>query len=363
MGIGRFAYTALLPSLEAGLGFDAAAGGAIASANLIGYLAGALWARHTPQGGPRLLLVRVGLVLSIVTTGAVVGFSSPAAWAVLRFLAGVASGLVFVLVSASVLEALPAGTEGFAGILYSGVGSGIALSGTLAAVMPGASWQRPWLLLAGISAVLAAPAFFMSPGAVEPRPQVTRATTGGLTLRRLAAAYFLEGFGYIVSGTFAVTAVQHTLGLEGWAPWVWVATGLAAAPSAIVWNWIARRIGSRRALVAAYGAQAIGMALPAFSSSLGAALLGALLFGGTFMGIVTVLLDLARRVDPVSASRTIGTLTVVYGIGQAIAPILAGTLTRAVGDPIPAVVAAAAAVGLGGVLLAVDGGAPLQGPE
>src|SRR6266581_3704939 len=48
MGVGRFAYTALLPSVQHGLGFDDATAGLIASANLVGYLAGVLWARHTP---------------------------------------------------------------------------------------------------------------------------------------------------------------------------------------------------------------------------------------------------------------------------------------------------------------------------
>jgi MFS family permease len=352
MGVGRFAYTALLPSLQVGLGFDAAAGGAIASANLVGYLVGALWARRTPRGGPRQWLVRVGLVLSVLTTGLVVACTGVGAWSALRFLGGVASGLVFVLVSASVLEALPPGAEAYAGILYSGVGSGIALSGAVAALLPTLPWQTPWIVLAAMSAVLAVPVLVQRPPSAPPVAPVRTVTSDRLSLRRLTAAYFLEGLGYIVSGTFAVTAVQHTPGLTGWAPWVWVAAGIAAAPSAVIWSRAARRVGARRALIMAYAAQAVGMALPALSRSATAAIAGALLFGGTFMGIVTVLLDHARRMDPSSASRTIGTLTVVYGIGQALGPILAGWLTRAVGDPAPAALAAAAAVGLGALLLA-----------
>ena len=352
MGIGRFAYTALLPSLKAQLGFDAAAGGAIASANLAGYLVGALWARHTPRGAPRRWLVRTGLVLSVTTTGAVALTGDLPEWMALRFLAGVASGLVFVLVSASVLEALPPGDEGHAGIHYSGVGSGIALAGTLAALWPAAPWQAPWLLLSGAAAVLAIPAFFMAPDERKDEAVGPSARSAELTIRRLAAAYFLEGLGYIVSGTFAVTAVQHTPGLARFAPWVWVVAGLAAAPSAVLWNKLGDRFGRGRVLVIAFAVQATGMALPALSSSALAALLGAIGFGGTFMGIVTVLLDLARRIDPSSASRTIGTLTVIYGVGQALGPALAGWLTQATGSPVPAVLGASAAVALGAALLA-----------
>jgi MFS family permease len=361
MGVGRFAYTALLPSLQQALGFDDAAGGLIASVNLAGYLLGVLWARRTPPGAPRRWLLRVGLALSVFTTGVVAGLSGLAAWVAFRFAAGLASGLVFVLVSSLVLEGLPAGREPLAGLHYGGVGGGIALSGAVAALVVPAGWQAPWLLLAAAAAALSVPALLLGPPltvarAVAPRP----AAPGDVSFPRLAVSYFLEGLGYIVSGTFAVRAVQRSPGLEGWAPWVWVAAGLAAAPSAIVWGAVARRLGSRRTLVAAFWTQALGMALPAISGAAWAALLGALLFGGTFMGIVTVTLELARRLMPEAALRAIGSLSAVYGVGQALGPVLAGRLSTALGDPRPAVLAAAAAVAGGGLVLAATRPRPVE---
>jgi MFS family permease len=273
----------------------------------------------------------------------------------------VASGLVFVLVSGAVLEALPAGREHLAGVLYAGVGGGIALSGAVAAGTAGAAWSVPWLVLGGLSAAMAAPAWGLTRA-----PVVAHAGTAPLgaddrvSLARLCAAYFLNGLGYIVSGTFAVTAVQRTPGLEAWAPWVWVGAGLAAAPAAVLWGALARRIGSRQALVLAFTTQALGMALPAFSSSAWGAMAGAVLFGGTFMGIVTMTMSLGRRLRPGNDVRVVGTLTMVYGIGQAIGPYLAGRLSHATGGPLPAVLAAAVAVGLGGALLAAR---PARAPE
>ncbi len=352
MGIGRFAYTALLPSLRAGLGLDAAQAGAVASANLVGYLAGVLWARHTPRGAPRRWLVRLGLLACVATTAGAVAFQGVAAWAALRLFTGVASGLVFVLVSASVLEAAAPGEEAHAGILYSGVGAGMALSGTLAALLPPSPWQVPWLVLGAVGVPLALPALFMPQRPEAPRPAAAAgAAADGLSLRRLGLAYFLEGLGYIVSGTFAVTAVQHTPGLAAWAPWVWVVAGLAAAPSAVIWGRVARALGGRRALRLAFAVQAAGMALPALSETPAAALVGMLLFGGTFIGIVTLAMDLGRRLSPASAGRVIGSLTAGYGVGQALGPLAAGWITRAAGDPAPAVLAAAAAVALGAAVL------------
>jgi predicted MFS family arabinose efflux permease len=361
MGVGRFAYTSLLPSLQAALGFDDASGGLIASVNLAGYLAGVLWARHTPAGAPRRWLLQVGLAGSVLTTAAVAGALGLASWLVLRFAAGVASGLVFVLVASVVLEALPPGREALAGVHYGGVGVGIALSGAVTVLALPIGWQVPWLVLAALSAALAVPALLLAPASqVAARPMTPQEPArNDVSFTRLAAAYFLEGLGYIVSGTFAVRAVQHSPGLEAWAPWVWVATGLAAAPSAILWSVASRRLGPRRALVLAFGTQAIGMALPAVSGAAWAALLGALLFGGTFMGIVTVSLELARRLVPEAAVRAIGSLSAVYGVGQAIGPALAGWLARAAGSPRPSVLAAAAAVAAGGLLLAA---APPQRP-
>ena len=48
MGIGRFAFTPLLPMMQADAGLTLAQGGWLASANYAGYLAGALWAAAQP---------------------------------------------------------------------------------------------------------------------------------------------------------------------------------------------------------------------------------------------------------------------------------------------------------------------------
>ncbi len=353
MGVGRFAYTAFLPSVQRGIGLDDAAAGAVASVNLVGYLAGVLWARGAVAGRWRTALLRLGLAASVLTTAAVAGATGVEGWVALRFLSGVASGLVFVLVSAVVLESVPPGREHLAGVLYAGVGCGIALSGAVAARTAGVAWQVPWLLLGAVSAVLAVPAWVRARPVRRPTgAKPPSADRDGVSLGRLGAAYFLEGLGYIVSGTFAVAAVQRVPELAAWAPWVWVAAGVAAAPSAVLWSGAARRIGARKALVAAFGAQAVGMSLPALSSSAGAAMAGALLFGGTFMGITTLTMSLGRAFHPGREGRVVGTLTVIYGVGQALGPFLAGVLSRATGGPGSAVLAASVAVGIGGALLA-----------
>ncbi|WP_059436834.1 YbfB/YjiJ family MFS transporter [Anaeromyxobacter sp. PSR-1] len=358
MGIGRFAYTALLPGVQHGLGFDDAVGGAIASANLVGYLAGVLWARRLAGSARRGAALRLGLAATAVLTAAVTAVGSEAGWAAVRFGSGVASGLVFVLASAAALEVAP-GHLPRPGVLYGGVGVGIALAAVVAALAPPAGgWRVPWWVLGGAAAALAVPGWRDLSGPLAHDSGSGGAVAAGrgrapVGFGRLATAYFLEGLGYIVSGTFAVAAVRRTPGLEALAPWTWALAGLAAAPSALLWASLGRRIGVRSALVTAHLVQAAGMALPSLSSAAWAALAGAALFGGTFIGITTLTVAAAREVRPRALGRAVGTLTAIYGVGQIVGPLAAGAVAQHLGDPRPAVLAAAAAVALGAVVLVV----------
>jgi MFS family permease len=345
MGIGRFAYTALLPATQRALGAGDGIAGGLASVNLVGYLAGVLLARSLAASPARGRVLRLGLAVTALATAAGGLTTSVAAWAVLRAAAGIASGFVFVIASTATLEVAPAR----AGTLYAGVGLGIALSGAVAALVPG--FGAAWLVLATAAGVLALPAWWRladGPSIAARHPVPASHQVG---LGRLGVAYFLQGLGYIVSGTFAVAAVRRTPGLEALAPWTWVITGAFAVPSALVWSAVGRRTGMRRALAVAFLMQAFGMSLPSLSPSATAALVGAALFGGTFMGITTLAMAAGRALAPESPGRVLGTLTAVYGAGQIVGPLLAGLLSQRLGDPAPAVLAAAGAVALGGLLL------------
>jgi MFS family permease len=136
--------------------------------------------------------------------------------------------------------------------------------------------------------------------------------------------YTLEGIGYIIAGTFLVTAIDH--GSPGWVGGsAWVLVGLAAVPSSALWAWLARRWSRPGLLVAALVIQAVGIALPAAIGGVTSALASALLFGATFIGVSTLALATGAHLR---FPRSVALLTAGYSVGQILGPLAVTPLLR-----------------------------------
>jgi predicted MFS family arabinose efflux permease len=360
MGIGRFAYTPLLPAMQQAAGLDPTQAGLLAAANYAGYLAGALLAAFAVPVSGRIRILLVSAVSVAATTALMATTTDLGAWGVIRFVAGLASAGVLVVASGLVLDDLRRqGRASLSGWLFSGVGLGIVISGVVVRLTGDTlGWRGDWLLLALLATAAIYPCWRWLPRAVReneaagtssPAPVSDQAVRIAHVL--LFAAYFLEGIGYIVTGTFLVAIVDGTRGLRGIGADVWIVVGLAVIPSVVLWAKLAGRAGYARALAGAYALQAAGIALP-IAGGAGAAFASAVLFGGTFAGITALTLALAGHLAPGHSARLIGMLTAVFGVGQMIGPVLAGFIvSRAQSFP-PALAAASALVLIGGVLMA-----------
>lgn len=366
MGIGRFAFTPLLPPMQAALGFGNDVAGWLASANHAGYLAGALAAAWLPAAWPRRVVAWWGLLAVIALTAAMAASESLAVWFVLRFLTGIASAVVLVFATATVLDGLrQQGRTDLAGVHFGGVGLGIALSGTLLAVLgQGIGWRGGWVAVAVLGLGLVAICRGLPPASPVPLAGTAGAAVSAPADRAhrqatwvLIGAYFLEGVGYIVTGTFLVAIARGEASLAPYAGWFWVVVGLAGAPSALLWTMAGRVIGPWRALMLAYGVQALGIVLPAVAPGLlpasAAFVVSSLLFGGTFMGITALLLPLGATVAPVRPDRVMALLTASFGLGQILGPIAAGQISAGGRGFAPALIAAAGTIAVGCALLGV----------
>jgi MFS family permease len=339
--------------MQSAAGFGAVTAGWIASWNYLGYLLGALGASLIAARRLRVEVLVSSIVVSVVTTAAM-GFTEDVVlWCALRLVSGLAAAAVLVLASAVVFDALAkSGRPHLLGVHFSGVGIGIALSGLVVALAAGAlDWRGQWFVLGGVSAVLAAASMPL----LRAGPPLARATTMAPAERfsagLLVASYFLEGLGYVVTGTFLVAIAREMPAIGGAAEVLWIAVGLAAAPSAVLWSRLAQRWGAPAALVAAHVVQAAGIVAPVFFGSLWVGLLAAVCFGSTLLGITAVAVAFGGRISRHPA-RMIGVLTAAFGLGQMIGPVLAGWLAERQGGFNGSLLLAAGAVLAGAALLA-----------
>jgi MFS family permease len=311
MGIGRFAYTPILPMMHAQAGLSPRLGAALATANYTGYLAGAVAA----VVAPRLVHARWTLRLSLLVLAATLALMplGPSVWLALRLIAGVASALVFVIAISAVLPQLRSHHLGWT---FGGVGAGIALSG---AVPVGGNWRTAWLITALLTIACTVPAWKLtgSPAAVSPA-----ATSRSRHFTALLASYTLEGIGYIIAGTFLVAAINETAsGPVGNSAWVVV--GLAAVPSTALWATLGRRRSRSTLLLIALVLQAIGIALPTAVHGVAAALISAALFGATFLGVANLAIAIGTELQ---VPHAVAVLTTGYSAGQIVGPLAVGPL-------------------------------------
>jgi predicted MFS family arabinose efflux permease len=368
MGIGRFVYTPILPAMLEGTGLGTAEGGVIASANFLGYLAGALIAALPGlPGGPRAWLLG-GLAGSALTTAAMALPDSLASFLVLRFLGGVASAFVLVCASTLVLGRLAElGRSSLSALHFGGVGVGIALSAALVALAreAGADWRDLWFL-SGAAAALAVPTVLLAvPGAAPADAAPPAADRGGAApgptrFPSLVIAYGLFGFGYIITATFMVAIVREAPATAALEPVIWAAVGLAGIPSVAFWGLIGRRLGLRRTYALACLVEAAGILASVLWTGPAGALVAAVLMGGTFMGITALGLMAARQAAPANPQRVLALMTAAFGLGQIIGPSFAGLLHEALGSfLVPSLTAAGALV----VAASLTGRKPAEKPR
>ena len=170
MGIGRFVYTPILPAMQATFGLSNGMSGALASSNYLGYLVGAILAA-VPSARRQTILLRASLIVVVLTTCLMAFTTEFWVWMAVRFVAGVASAGVFVFASGAILGVLASmNKQKLSGWLYSGVGSGIAISGVLVLALNKvppmgyvAGWRADWIGVALLATVLLIPCWAWLP--------------------------------------------------------------------------------------------------------------------------------------------------------------------------------------------------------
>ena len=337
IGLARFTYTPLLPLMQAQAGLSDLAGGWLAATNYLGYMSGALLAAWIDDARLRHRLYSVGLVLSLLITALMGASGNIWVWVLSRYVGGLCGAAGMLLGSGLVLNWLMrAGRRPELGLHFTGLGLGIVVSALGAMLMAAFDWNwaLQWQGFAFLGLFFLAPAWAWRPPV--PPAQLAALGVSPAPARRwmglMIAAYFCAGWGFVINATFTVAIVERQPLLMGQGPWAWLLVGLAATPAVFLWDRVARRVGELKAMLMAFGLQAVGVLLPALSDGLVAALAGALLYGATFIGIVSLTLALVGRRSPANPGKAMARLTLSYGLAQVCAPALAGAMVHASGS-------------------------------
>lgn len=333
MGIGRFAFTPLLPLMIGAGSVDVAAGGWLAAANYAGYLAGALTTARVPLTPQRTGLLALAVIAA--STAAFGWTGSLALWLLLRFVAGVASAWVLVSTSVWCLAWLAHfNRPGGAGVLYAGVGTGIALAGLYcwrggaAGASPAALWIQLGTIAFVALIIVAAliprdlPATIAPARGAAGRPRSARTDAWGLV-----ACYGALGFGYILPATFLPVLARAVIDDASVFGAAWPVFGAAAALSTLgAGAWLAS-VPRRLVLAASHLLMALGCVLPVLHLSVATVLAAALLVGGTFMVATMAGMQEARAGAAGDPTRALGRMTAAFAIGQMAGPVLSSALS------------------------------------
>jgi predicted MFS family arabinose efflux permease len=343
VGIGRFVYTPILPHMVEALHLTKSQAGLIASANFIGYLAGALLSAIELPGTHRGWLL-TALAANVICLAAMGLTTDMAAFLALRAMAGLASAFALVFASALVLNRLATSGHGhLSAVHFAGVGTGIAVASAVVACLT--DWREMWFASAGLALVASIAVLLLvppdHPGHTHQFAQKTKLSAG---FWFLAVAYGLFGFGYIITATFIVQMVRGTPAIANLEPYIFILFGLSAAPSVALWTRLGARIGILRTFAIAAIVEAVGVAASALFLAPATVILTSIFVGGTFMGITALGLIAAREGGGDPRGR-IALMTASFSFGQILGPSFAGYVYDLTGSlAVPSLAAAAALV-------------------
>ena len=353
LGIARFAFGMILPSMGAGLQLSYSQMGAISTGNFIAYLAGALasgWL--TRRVGARATIV-ASLGVIVLSIGVVAVSSGFWVAAVAFAITGLGSGASNVAMVGLVSHWFQRSVRGrAAGLVVTGSGYAIMLSGALIPLINrrfGADgWRVNWAVLAAVVAVIGVLALLL----LRNHPEDVGTTAVGHAVRdavvhepvsadeqrrttlRLGIVYALFGFSYIIYVTFIVTTLVDDRGFgESAAGWFWFAVGFLSIFSGPIFGAVSDRAGRKIGLAAVFGMHAVSFSLVGFGLPRPYLYLSVAFFGLAAWSIPGIMgAVVGDYMSPHQAVRSLGILTVFFGAGQAVGPAVAGVLADRSGD-------------------------------
>ena len=360
LGIGRFAYSLVLPDMRDTLGWSYSAAGFMNTINAAGYLASALLASKLIKRFGLAAPLRWGTLACLVSLALCALSGNFFILSFARLLAGFGAAAAFVAgaaLAATIAQAQPARANFLLSLFYAGPGLGILSSGLVAPFMlqafgPG-SWWIVWWALTLLAIALTIP-LLLTP--LDTKAGIASTASGEFALRPILiylAGYFLFGAGYIAYMTFMIAYVRDAGGGAVAQSAFWCLIGVSAFVTPWLWSRVLARDSGGLSTAIILGVNALGAALPLLGHSALLLTVSALVFGVSFFPIVGSTTAFVRfNYPPAAWPKGIAAMTIAFGIGQTLGPTAVGAITDAFGSLSYALNASAAMLALGAIATA-----------
>ncbi|WP_025599380.1 YbfB/YjiJ family MFS transporter [Burkholderia sp. WSM2230] len=346
LGLARFAYALLLPSMKLDLGWTFAQAGAMNTANALGYLLGALAFPHFARRwqADKLCVAGCGATAFLMSASGLVADTN--LLLALRVITGAASAAIFIsggVLAARLASARPRDAGLVLGLYYGGTGWGIVASSLLVPVTilnRAHGWQFAWFALAAacalftVAAVGAARKIEGLHAVAAPAAQRVGASHAARWPRFACAlaGYGLFGVGYIGYMTFIVALLRNAGMSAAVVTEFYLLLGVATVLSARLWSGLLDRMRGGQALALLNALLAVATLLPALFTQPWIAFASGALFGATFLSAVASTTAFVRHNLPTSHwAKGISAFTIVFAFGQIVGPMVIGWISDGAG--------------------------------
>ena len=327
VGIARFSFTSLLPLMLNDF-LTIKLVGFLASVNYIGYLIGSIVAIFIKDIYTRIQFFRLGLILSIIST-IILGITiNEVLWTISRIIAGFSTAMVLVVCSSIVMSKLNIEDKTkMMGIYYSGIGFSIVIVDLIIKTINinNNLWQFSWLILTIFATIFSIyPLYILSLDKKINNQNIKHKIEKHIFtpfVIILIIAYFCEGVGFVVQATFLPDIINKLEGLEGFGSLTWLFVGIAGIPASIIWMKLAYKFGSTNMIIYALFIQIIGILIPTITNNIYLNILSGALYGGTFIGLSALFMNLVGKLSGKNPVVLMGTITTSYSIGTIVAPL------------------------------------------
>ena len=360
LGVGRFAYSLVLPDMRDTLSWSYSVAGFMNTVNAAGYLAGALIAARLIRRFGLSASIRWGTLACVLSLALSAISGNLVVLSFARLLVGIGAALAFVAsaaLAARIAQSHPARASFLLSLFYAGPGFGILTSGLIAPFMlkvfgPG-SWWIVWWAMTLLTAALIVP-LLVAP--IDSESSVDDTAPARFPIRPVLiylTGYFLFGAGYIAYMTFMIAYIREAGGGAAAQSAFWCLIGLSAFVTPWVWQRLLARDNGGLSTAIILGVNTVGAALPLFGHSVLLLTVSALVFGVSFFAIVGSTTAFVRfNSTPSAWPKGIAAMTIAFGIGQTLGPTVVGAITDVFGNLSYALNASALMLALGAVAAA-----------